>query len=323
MNKLSVIVPVYNGEKDIERCLFSLFNCGLDVDIIVVDSSSTDNTYNIVNKLKESHKNISLYKIANTGIADSRNFALTKVNTPYFTFLDSDDTVNSGYYLKAITLMEKDDSDILFANFDWVYEDNSHKEAKDINYKDKKDILTHMFATLWNKIYRTSWFKEVGLSFPSGRVYEDASLLYRLVPYMDKVSYLDTTAVNYMQRQGSITHTFDLKINDMIAVFEDIYNFYRTHDLLDEYQIELEYLFTRFFFGNSYLRAVRIENPKLRKETLEKGYNFIINSFPSFRTNPYLKQGGKKNFYYSKINHFMYFFNVPLFRLAYKLGVLK
>ena len=91
MNKLSIIVPVYNDENNIENAINSLLDQSVLVDIIVIDDGSTDNTGDIVNKIKKKHKNIHYFKKKNSGIADARNFGVSKVKTKYFGFLDSDD----------------------------------------------------------------------------------------------------------------------------------------------------------------------------------------------------------------------------------------
>lgn len=323
MSKISVIVPVYNGEKDIERCLFSLINQTIAVDIIVVDDGSKDNTAKLVNDLVEVYPDrIRYFYKDNSGISDTRNFGVSKVDTEYFGFLDSDDYVNHDMYEKMLCEIEKNDSDICMSNFLWVFE-NETKEAKDIGYQDKHEILSRMFATLWNKLYKTEWFKNTGIEFPSGLRYEDASVLYRLALHMDKVSYVDEAFVNYVQREGSITHTFNININDMIEVFKGIKEYYINNDQYDKYKDEIEYLFIRFFLGNSYLRACRIKDKKIRKETLNKGWNFLIENYPDFKKNRYLKHSGMKNKYFRLMNRGLYFSNVYIFKMLYALKIMK
>lgn len=322
MNDISIIVPVYNGEKDIEKCLFSLLDQSVKVDIIVIDDGSTDNTADIVKGLMNKYNQIHYHKIENHGIANARNVGVSMVKTAYFGFLDSDDTIAKDMYEKMLKAIKKDDSDICMANFYWVYE-NSQKLAKDVGYQNKHELLEKMFATLWNKLYKTSWFKKTNLSFPYGLHYEDASLLYRLVYYMDKVAYVDEAFVNYYQRKGSITHTFTVYINDMIEVLQGIKAFYDQNDKDGEYTKEIEYLFIRFFLGNSYLRACRIKDSKTRNEVLKKGYACLIENYPNYRLNPYLNNGGLKNKYFKLMNKQSYFINVYLFKLFYALGIMK
>ena len=323
MNKLSIIVPVYNDEKHIENCLNSLLKQTIEVDVIVVDDGSTDNTTSIVKNICKEHNNIHYFYKENEGIAITRNFGVSKVETEYFGFLDSDDTCKSDMAEKMLNKIEEEKADVCFSNFTWLYENGKRKESKDVFYLNKKDIFVKMFATLWNKIYRTEWFKQTGIKFPDGYRYEDASVLYRLVPYMNKVSYVDESFVDYFQRKGSITHTFNININDMIFIFKGIVDYYKDNNLYDEYRDEIEYVTTRFFLGNSYLRACRIEDKKVREDTLTKGWEFLNSTFPSFKDNKYLQLPGKKNTYFKTVTQKSYFSNVKLFKLLYKLHLIS
>lgn len=321
MNKLSIIVPVYNGEKTIKRAIESLLKQTTKVDIIVVNDGSKDSTENIVFNLKKDNDNIHYFYKENSGISDTRNYGVDKVETEFFGFLDSDDTVKEDMAEKMLCAIE--DNDICISNFTWVYEDGKRKEAKDIGYKNKHEIIEKMFSTLWNKIYRTSWFRETNIKFPSGLRYEDTSLLIRLAYYMDKVSYVNESFVDYYQLNGSITHTYNININDMISVFKGIKEFYEDKNAYEEYKEELEYLTIRFFLGSSYLRACKIEEKNVRRDTLDKGWNYLINTYPSFKDNKYLNSGGKKNLYFKLINRSRYYFNSKVFKVLYKLRIMK
>ena len=215
------------------------------------------------------------------------------------------------------------DNDICMSNFTWVYEDGKRKLAKDIDYKDRREIIEKMFSTLWNKIYRTSWFKETKIRFPSGLRYEDTSVLIRLAYYMNKVSYVDESFVDYYQINGSITHTYNVNINDMIAVFKDIKKFYEEKGAFELFKPELEYLTVRFFLGSSYLRACRIKNKKIKKDTLDKGWKYLNDTYPNYKDNVYLNNGGKKNLYFKLINRRRYYLNSNVFNVFYKLRIMK
>ena len=321
MNKLSIIVPVYNGEKTIKRTIDSLLNQTVEVDIIVINDGSNDNTEKIVLDLKKDNGNIYYHYKDNSGISDTRNLGIEKVNTEFFGFLDSDDYVKTDMAEKMLDAIK--DNDICMSNFTWIYEDGSRKEAKDIGYKNKHEIIEKMFSTLWNKIYRTSWFKNTGIKFPSGLRYEDTSVLIRLAYFMDKVAYVDEAFVDYYQLNGSITHTFNININDMIAVFRDIKKFYEEKGAFEEYKPELEYLTIRFFLGSSYLRACRIKNKEIKKDTLDKGWNYLNETYPNYKDNVYLNNGGKKNLYFKLINKRRYYLNARIFKRFYELGIMK
>ena len=324
MTKIEVIVPVYNNEKYIGKCLKSLLNQTIeDLKIIVVNDGSNDNTEKIVMDLIRKYPNkIRYYYKKNGGIAETRNFGIEKVEADYFGFLDSDDFVNENMYQKMYDKIVFEKTDICMCDFYWEYP-NKRKLAKEGPYINTSDLISKMFATLWNKLYRTSWVKEKTIIFPNGLHYEDASFLYRLAVHMDKVSYINEPLVHYVQREGSITHTFKVNIQDMIDVFKGIKDYYIDNDLFDEYYYEIEYLFIRFFLGNSYLRAVRIKNKSLRLETLNKSWNFLNNNFPTWKKNKFINNGGKKNFYFRILNKKTYYLNSYIFRFIYKIGFME
>ena len=167
-------------------------------------------------------------------------------------------------------------------------------------------MLVKMFATLWNKLYRTAWVQSINLKFPSGYRYEDASFLYKLVPYVKTWTYVPEAFVVYMQREGSITHNHNERVKDMIYVFEDLLNYYQTRKIYDSYQPELEYLFTRFFLGNSFLRSCQIQDKSDRNTTLKLSYELLSKHFPNYAGNAYLKAKGLKNRYYRSVNRWTY-----------------
>lgn len=323
MEELSIIVPVYNGQETIKRAIESLINQTVKVKIIVINDGSTDYTENIILDLIKDNDNIEYYYKDNSGISDARNLGVDKVKTKYFGFLDADDDVKSNMAERMLKAIKEKDSDICFSNFTWVHKDCERAIKIDIGYKDKHELLEKMFNTLWNKIYKTEWFRNTNIRFPSGLRYEDTSVLMKLGYYMDKIAYVDESFVDYYQINSSITHTFDTNINDMLGVFEGIREFYIQHKAYDEFKEEIEYLFIRFLLGSSYLRACRIEDDKVRKDTLDKGWNFLMQYVPDFKNNKYVKQGGKKNAYFRSVSKFSYYHNASLFRLAYNVGILK
>ena len=121
MSCLSVIVPCYNGEKFIGRCLESLVNQTLqDIEIIVINDGSTDNSQGIIDSYANEYHNIKAYKIPNSGIADARNFGVSKVETPYFGFLDCDDYTDATMFEKMYNKAIETNAQVVVSNFYWV-----------------------------------------------------------------------------------------------------------------------------------------------------------------------------------------------------------
>jgi len=174
-----------------------------------------------------------------------------------------------------------------------------------------------MFATLWNKLYRTDFVKQLDLHFPDGYRYEDASFLYRLAPFIKKWSYVNEPFVHYRQTVGSITHNHNDRVKDMIYVFNDILTFYKENNLFNDYKVELEYLFIRFFLGNSFLRTCQIKDKNDRIKTLDLSYSILVQNFPNWKSNSYINQGGLKNIYFKLINKTTYKLFATIFTFNY------
>ena len=317
--KVNIIVPVYNAQKYLKETLDSLVKQTIDsFELIIVNDGSKDSSQEIIDEYKSKYPHlIRTFIKENGGIADARNFGLSKVNSEYFGFVDSDDVVESRMFELLYKSAKENQSDVVFSNFYWTYPDYE-KESKDGPFSNNKDILISMFATLWNKIYRTDFIQKLDIQFPSGYRYEDASFLYKLSPYIEKWSFVDVAFVHYRQTVGSITHNHIDRVKDMIHVFDDLLIFYKNRSIYEDYKIELEYLFVRFFLGNSFLRTCQIKDSKDRKKTLDLSYRILNDNFPNWKSNKYLSQGGLKNKYYKLINKFTYQIFSTIFTLYFK-----
>jgi len=325
-NKISVILPVYNGEKSIAKAIQSLIDQSFKfLKIIVIDDGSIDTTSEIVETFQDIYPDrIEYYYKKNTGIASSRNFGLSKVDTEYFGFLDADDYVEKNMYQMLYEEIIKKDSDLCSCDFYWTYPDTKQlKLAVDGPFENKKQALEKLFMTLWNKLYKTEFIKRLDVSFPNGLHYEDAYFLYCLIPYLDNMAYVSEAMVYYVQANGSITHTYTINIQDMMEVFKGIRVYYQNHGFEKIYNSELEYIFIRFFLGNSYLRTCNIKDKKVRNQTLKLAWDFLNDNYPSWQKNIYLNNSGLKNQYFKYMNKTMYFFNVYIFKFLYKLNIMK
>ncbi len=316
MSCLSVIVPCYNGEKFIGRCLESLVNQTLkDMEIIVINDGSTDNSQDIIDSYANKYHNIKAYKIPNSGIADARNFGVSKVETPYFGFLDCDDYTDVTMFEKMYNKAIETNAQVVVSNFYWV-KGKKKKLEKEGPYNTGKDMLIHLFAVLWNKIYDTEFVRSTNIRFPSGNRYEDAYFLYCLAPNIERLAFVDEAFVHYVQHENSITHNNNEEVKNMITIFDNILNYYAHTNRYDEYHDELEYLHIKFFLGNSFLRSARIDDKQDRDYTIQLGWNMLNDEFPDWHHNHYLKElPGLKNLYFRMV----YDWNVMLFAYLFRI----
>lgn len=308
MPKVSVIVPVYNVEKYLDRCLDSLVNQTLqEIEIIVINDSTPDQSQIIIDKYMNLYPNkVFSYIKPNGGLSDARNYGMSKMKGDYFGFVDGDDYVEYSMFEKLYERATQEEADVTTCDFYWTYP-NRLQRATDGPYTNERELLTKMMPTVWNKLYKKSWFDSLDIKFPVGLRYEDSSFSIRLAPFIRKLAYVNEPLVYYVQRQDSITYTQNSKVGDMLTVFNDIFEFYQKHNLYHQYQSELEYLTLKYFLGSSFLRAAQIQDKNTRKAILKEGWDLLNKRFPTWRKNQYLlSQKDKKHLYYRYTNKSIY-----------------
>lgn len=315
---LTIIVPVYNGQDYISTCLESLEKQTSDqIEILIVDDGSNDDTSKIINKYLERNDNFRCIHKENGGISSARNAGIKAINTKYFGFVDSDDWVEPEMFEVMLNQIIKEDADLCVCNYIWQWP-NKTKYSVDGPYYDSKEMIVKLMATLWNKIYKTDLIEKYDLSFPNGFRYEDAYFLYCLASNPIKIVFVDNYFVHYIQREGSITHNHNDKVKDMIVVFDKIIEYYEAHNKKEEYSQELEFLFAKFFLGNSFLRACQIKDANERALVLELSWKSLDNHYPNFKKNKYLDTFSfPKKMYYRYITKGNYKFIGKIINLLY------
>jgi glycosyltransferase involved in cell wall biosynthesis len=232
MPKVSIIVPVYNVERYLRKCLDSLVNQSLSsIEIIIVNDGSTDGSEQIIKEFASSYTNIIHITQNNMGLSEARNTGVRYATGDYIAFLDSDDwVVNDAYkilYEKAI----KNNDDIVCCGFYMAYDDSdklkkysSSKEYISVAPREKTKIFKDVKVAAWDKIYRRTFFIESNAVYPSGLWYEDTAVSVPLLLKASKVSVIKEPLVYYRQRPGSITKQalFNTKIFDVYNVYEQV-----------------------------------------------------------------------------------------------------
>ena len=308
MPKVSVIVPFYNVEGYIEKCLETLVSQTLeDIEIILVNDGSKDKSIEIVNKFLKMYPEKLVYlEKENGGLSDARNYAINYAKGEYIAFLDSDDYVEKDMYEKMYELAKKENSDMVECNFYWEYP-NKIKEDIGITYNGKNEMLEKIRVVAWNKLIKREILISSKVQFPKGYRYEDVEFTYKLIPYIETVSFLKKPCVHYIQRQGSISNSQNERTKEIFDVLEHVIEYYKEKGIYEKYEKELEYVYIRYAFCSSLLRIVKIENASLQKELLNLTWEKVNTTFPNWKKNKILKKGkGLKNIYLKTINQFTY-----------------
>ena len=224
--KYSVIIPVYNVEKYIDRCLKSIISQNYDdLEIIVVDNGSTDSSGSICDIYANEHSNISVYHIENHGVGSARNFGLSKAKGEFIYFVDSDDYLVGNLFAEFEDKLVLDLDLAVFSYYNSFEEDLTEKQRteKSLPFKGnyekdgfikifKELFLSDMLYTVWNKIYRREFLLENNLSFEQYELGEDVRFNLDIYRKVNKI-YLsqDSYYVYVIGRKGSAMSGYNPK----------------------------------------------------------------------------------------------------------------
>jgi glycosyltransferase involved in cell wall biosynthesis len=214
MNELiSVIVPIYNTEGFLAKCIKSITEqTYLEIEIILVNDGSQDNCGMICDQLALDDDRIRVIHKDNSGISDARNAGLDSAAGKYVLFADSDDYLHPEMIEKLWKLAKRYRSDLVICNYTNKYNSNNQAaENKEDYIKELTNIeaLNHLFSRLdqkmivaWNKLYYIDLFSDI--RYPSGRNYEDEFVSYRLLDKAKKIVYTGEKLYFHVWRENSI-----------------------------------------------------------------------------------------------------------------------
>ncbi len=308
MPKVSVIVPFYNVEGYIEKCLETLVNQTLqDIEIILVNDGSKDRSVNIVKKFQRNYPEKIVYlEKENGGLSDARNYAIPYAKGEYIAFLDSDDYVEKDMYQKMYNLAVKEDSDMVECDFCWEYPDKTRKDVGEI-YHGTKEMIEKIRVVAWNKLIKKEILEDTKIQFPKGYRYEDVEFTYKLIPYIKKVSFLKEACIHYIQREGSISNSQNERTREIFDVLEHVLQYYKKIGIYEKYKTELEYIYTRYAFCSSLRRISKIQDENVQENLLKLTWNNVQEKFPNWKQNSILKtKFNAKNIYMRTINKFTF-----------------
>ena len=211
---ISVIVPVYNVEKYIKKCVNSILEQDYEnFELILVDDGSTDKSGDICDEFANKDCRIKVIHKENGGLSDARNVAIDQINGEYIVFIDSDDYIEKNYLSTLLKLVEKYNVKISVCNFKYITETGNilndvHDDGK-IEIYSQKDAIKNLIkgceinTSASMKMYHRSLFSDI--RYPKGKLYEDISTTYKLFFEVDRIAYQNSSLYIYLCRTGSIT----------------------------------------------------------------------------------------------------------------------
>lgn len=311
MKKISVIVPVYNVENYLDKCLTSLLaQTFTDYEIILVNDGSTDSSPEICQRYATKYPDrVTSYTKPNGGLSDARNYGMRYATGEYLMFLDSDDYVEPDTLKNMYALSENGTKKIVECNFFWDYQKETREDLAP-EYHSLKDYMVRGRVVAWNKLYLREWLLKTKVLFPVSKLYEDQDFFFKLITYLQDITEVAVDKhceVRYVQRQNSISYSETTRIAEILWIYQDIIDFYQSKGIFEKYYSELEYRFVRNLLGNVLVRKVlKLKDKQLKRELLDQIWLQKTLWFPDFKQNPYLKEPGKVNLYLKTMNKWFY-----------------
>lgn len=262
MLKVSVVVPVYNLEKYIEKTILSILNQTLkEFEVIIVDDGSTDSSHEICTRFMEQDPRISLYRQDNDGApGKARNVGLSKAQGETVIFFDGDDIMHPSMLEEMVFCLKQSEADAVICNFEMIDEEHNkigQANIKEISKKTPTDYQTYF--DLWpfpcNKLYSTAFLRNTKVLFLEKVFGQDLGFYYSILAHEPKIQLIEKNLLSYLVREGSITKNKKTrkKHADIVPVFKQIYaEFSRVGKLKTYHQVLNAKLLAKLLFKSEY-----------------------------------------------------------------------
>ena len=313
MKKISVIVPVYNVEKYIDKCLDSLVNQTLkEIEIIVVNDGSPDNSQKIIDKYKKKYpKKIKSIIKENGGQGSARNIGLKHATGEYIGYVDSDDYVDKTMFEKLYTNAKENNSDIAICG---TYIDNDpgiEIELEKFLVDNNKENAFFGKMAVWNKIYKRSLLVDNKLEFRSKLWYEDFDFSFKAIAYAQTVSYVNEPLYYYLIRPGSTMNNSNIQRNlEILQAFDKIKE-------LSAYKDIQKFLAIDHIYISTIVRVLLADcNYKNKKIIIKKILIYLRDNFGDLKKNKYLSLLSRnRRIIYTLLNLRLYKIVMLLFKI--------
>lgn len=286
MVKVSVIVPIYNSEKYLRRCIDSLVSQTLtEMEFILINDGSTDSSDSIINSYSDSR--IKYFKRSNHGIGATRNFGIEHSTGEFIGFLDSDDYVEPDMFEKLYNKCVYDNLDIAICDF---YKESSNVEKiifNDFgitNLNSKPNLLMDINLAPWNKLYRKEICSDV--LYPVGVKYEDTSWVAKVMSKASRIGKLNECLYHYIVHNGSETTVVDNRVYDIFKITDILLSDLGSNEYLKDSVNDLViYLITKYTVSQRYLKS-----KKERDKFIDYAFVYLNKNIPDFKNANYFKK---------------------------------
>jgi len=271
--KISVIVPVYNTEKYLHRCINSLVNQTLkDIEIILVNDASTDRSLEILRDYEQKYDNVIVIdSIENKRQGGARNLGIEISKGEYLAFVDSDDWICETTYEKLYTKALRDKADVVDCDYYTAKENSIVKKYISNNISDIGEMNINKYkriilndGRIVTKIIKRTIFIDNNIRYPEHLLYEDNSIGALILMYAKQISKVSEYLYYYRVDNISTTRSFNnFNYFDRLETSRIFLSLFKTHGFYEIYKEEVNFRFTQFFLINTIRRCVKHYSPPL------------------------------------------------------------
>ena len=264
--KFSIIVPVYNVEKYIERCLTSLMKQTYkEFEVIVVDDGSKDKSIDIAEQFVLKDKRFRIVHKQNGGLSDARNFGVPFAEGDYLLFIDSDDFIEIDLLRKIHDAVEDTNTSIDVVRYALRMVDEAGKPIEtfvSVNQtgmiKFQECLNEKFLEPAWLYAYRTAFWKQYWFEYPKGKLHEDFGLTPLVLLLASSIYNISYIGLNYVQRAGSIMSTNDYQ-KDLKKVDDIFYHYHHLMELAEKEAIQNneQYRYFKSFLVNGVILKIQ------------------------------------------------------------------
>lgn len=305
MVKISIIVPTYNGEQYILKCINSLLDQTLkEIEIIVIDDGSTDNTKNLVLQIKDPR--VKYYYQKNQMQGAARNYGIKLAKGDYIAFVDDDDYVDSKMYEKMYNKAISFDSDLVVCDMERFEIDGKNKTIiKGINYYTSDIVKNYIVSSNGptNKIIKKDILLKNDLYFLERHIYEDLAVVPIYAIYAENIAYMKYAPYKYVRRKHSTMNQekYTKRLKDIFYAYDFLFDKYKKSK--ENYDEEFEFIFIYHIFLSASLRILPFKTKEAREDLL-KINKMLKEKCPNWRKNKYYK---KKNLKFKIACNLLYY----------------
>ena len=289
MEKVSVIIPVYNAQETITKCLESVINQSYkDIEILVIDDGSKDNSVEVIKKRKD--KTIKLISKKNEGAAITRNKGIEMASGKYIMFIDNDDFIDKDYI--KILVDSIGNNDVVISGYRRPNENG--KIIKELSLKNEEWCKLMILAP-WAKLYRKDYLVKNNLLFLNNNIGEDVYFNLQAMLLSKKIKIIDYIGYNWFYNSKSVSNTIqkDFRKLDVFNLLDNCYDSLKERNLLDDNYDIIETHFIRYIIWFLSFATKRRKYKEIKTE-YDLLFKWLKERFPKYKKNKNIGIGKPK-----------------------------